>query len=529
MAGLPLDKQRVNTGNSKEGHATNVAGHLSPWPKVTSWQALQSIALKANVVQGTRGPFSHVKDVPPQGMGRHGAVIEKGTTPMTANLGLQHADLRQGPSTKVDKKNVNEPMSIWTFGLHEVATVHDQSATRGLSFKDDRKKVDEPMSTSTSGLQWESAEDYTSEIDDRGSPKGAARGTGSTVSDSRTDFPIIRAEGGRSGVDEPGRDSEAPTRVRWETHTATSRKSIRGRLVWWEARAKRRGIEPYPLDHFKLKLAAGLLKSGQYRSAGQYLYTIKKAHIEQGFDWKPNLDALLGDLRRSCARGLGGTRQAAPLPIGMLSATQRFSSSEWPRGWEAILVGSWWLLREVELANVRKKDIKFVEGHGCGGAELTVRASKADTEAVGCMRAHACTCPAAVCPVKAARALTKGLKENDRVLRDKEGRGLNKRDTVRLLKAFAESQEVDTTRITGHSLRTTGAQQLAEAGLSSDQIRLFGRWASSANMLKYARDAHIRPSVIAEALRKRQRSPAPPKVRARKRWGTLRGSLNASG
>ena len=148
---------------------------------------------------------------------------------------------------------------------------------------------------------------------------------------------------------------------------------------------------------------------------------------------------------------------------------------------------------------------------------------------MGCMRAHACTCPAAICPVKAAKALTQGLKEEDRVLQDKEGRSLSKQNTVRLLKAFAASRNRDTTRITGHSLRTTGAQQFAEAGLSSEQISSFGRWECSANMLKYARDAHIRPDIIADALRKRQRSQAPPKERARKRWCTFRSSLNAGG
>ena len=234
-----------------------------------------------------------------------------------------------------------------------------------------------------------------------------------------------------------------------ETHTATSRKSIRGRLVWWEARAKRRGLDPYPLDQLKLKLAAGLLKSGQYRSAGQYLHTIEKAHVEQGYEWKANLDALLGDLRRSCARGLGGPRQAVPLPIGLLTAAQRFSNAEWPHGMEAILVGSWWLLREVELASLRRADIRFTEGPGCCSAELTIRASKADIEAAGCTRVHACTCPSDICPVKAARALTRRKADDDLVLQSKDGRGLNKKDTVRLLKAFAVSQDHDPTRVTG--------------------------------------------------------------------------------
>ena len=523
-AGAPPATQQGDACKVKGGHATNAAGQRSSWPKVTSWQALQSIALKAKTVQGTGGPTNRGKDGPPQGQLPQGAANEKGPTPAkTASLGWQLADAMHGSRINDSKRKVQEPMSTWTSERQWGSAAHG----RGINV--DEKNLNEPKSTLTSGPQWKPAEYCPAEDDERGSLKGSAQGSGSTASDTRFDFPIIRAEEGRSRIDDPGHDSDAVARVLRETHTATSRKSIRGRLLWWEARAKRRGIAPYPLDHCKLKLAAGLLKSGQYRSAGQYLYTIKKAHIEQGFDWQPNLDALLGDLRRSCTRGLGGTRQAATLPIGMLSASQRFCSTEWPRGWEAILVGSWWLLREVELASLRKKDFRFVEGHGCGGAELTVRASKADTKAEGCMRAHACTCPATICPVKAARALTEGLSEDDRVLQDKQGRGLSKRDTVRLLKAFAASQKADTTRITGHSLRTTGAQHLAEAGLSSEQIRLFGRWASSANMLKYARDAHIRPGLIADALKKRHCPTAAPSGRARKRWCTFRSSLNAGG
>ena len=87
------------------------------------------------------------------------------------------------------------------------------------------------MSILTSGLRVYSAKGCPSETEGIGPSKGAARGSGSTESCSRTDFPIIRTEGGRSGVDEPGHDSEAMARVLRETHTATSRKSIRGRLV----------------------------------------------------------------------------------------------------------------------------------------------------------------------------------------------------------------------------------------------------------------------------------------------------------
>ena len=384
--------------------------------------------MKAKVTQGGRGPLCGSKESPAQRLAQHGASCEGPTPAKTARQGQQQGQARSQQGSTVSK---NRPMSHLTSGPRWHSDGEHLSGVMGITGNEN-----EPMSPLTSGVRLYSDKGHASGAEGTGSSGGAARGSGSTEEGSRADFPLNWTEGGRAGVDEPEHDSDAMARVLRETHTATSRKSIRGRRVWWEARAERRGFEPYPLDHFKLKLAAGLLKSGQYRSAGQCLYTIKKAHVEQGFEWKPDLDALLGDLRRSCARGLGGTRQAAPLPIGLMSTAQRFCSAEWPRGLEAILVGSWWLLREVELASLRKEDIRFTEGQGCGSAELTVRASKADTEAAGCTCAHACTCPAVICPVKAARALTQGLEAGERVLQDKDGRGLSKKDTIRLLKSF---------------------------------------------------------------------------------------------
>ena len=182
----------------------------------------------------------------------------------------------------------------------------------------------------------------------------------------RLDLPRIW-EGTKPTVCEgPKADEEAIANVLRDTHAATSRKSIRGRLVWWEAKAKRRGLDLYPLDAEKLQLAAGLLKMGRYRSAGQDLYTIKKAHVQRGYRWGPDLDMLLGDLRRSCTRGLGGSKRAAPVQLGQEQLRDSWNETAWPRGLEAISVGCWWLLREIELANLTGADISFRDGAGCG-------------------------------------------------------------------------------------------------------------------------------------------------------------------
>ena len=140
--------------------------------------------------------------------------------------------------------------------------------------------------------------------------------------------------------------------------------------------------------------------------------------------------------------------QAAPLPIGLVTYSNWFRDASYPRGLEASLVVCWWLLREVELASLGVSELAFTEGRRCGLAELTVRASKEDTEARGCKRKRACICPSAICPVAAARALVHGRKLEDVVLQCKGGNILDKRGTIRLLKLFAESHGWETTRIT---------------------------------------------------------------------------------
>ena len=133
------------------------------------------------------------------------------------------------------------------------------------------------------------------------------------------------------------------------------------------------------------------------------------------------------------------------------------------------LVGCWWLLREIELASLIASAFAFLRGPNCGQAEHTIRASKSDPDAVGCKRKLACMCPSAICPAAAAKALVKGKCLGDHFLQDSRGEVMSKQDTVRLLKAFAAHANVDTERITGPSMMTTGA------GLSTTQIKALRR------------------------------------------------------
>ena len=158
------------------------------------------------------------------------------------------------------------------------------------------------------------------------------------------------------------------------------------------------------------------------------------------------------------------------------------------------------MLREIELANVVQRDLEFKPGKGCGVATLCVSASKQDWRARGVKRHHGCACPSRWCPVLAAKALWEAAKGDSEapVVLTTEGRAASKQAVSEEIKAWAAHRGAAAGNYTGHSLRATGAQRLARAGVSEAKIRLFGRWASRA-MLEYVREALLAEEGIAVA------------------------------
>ena len=288
-----------------------------------------------------------------------------------------------------------------------------------------------------------------------------------------------------------GTDDAAIEEMERDIYTAASKRSSTARLAWWRIRADARSIQPYPITKNKLTLMAALLKKGRYRSAQQYLYTVKKEHSRLGHSWDSELDERMADARRSCARGLGGSQQADPLLL----------EAAWTCGYEgvhvadavaAVTVGSWFMLREIEVANIRIGDVAFEAGPGCGSVVLEIPVSKADWRARGCKRRLSCTCPA-VSPVKAAQILmakTAGRSAGDAVVTAVAGGAVSKVAMVKEIASLANAAGAPPGNYTGHSLRTTGAQHMALAGVAVEKIRVFRRWASN-QMLRYTREALI--------------------------------------
>ena len=148
-------------------------------------------------------------------------------------------------------------------------------------------------------------------------------------------------------------------------------------------------------------------------------------------------------------------------------------------------------------------------------ASLTLPASEADAGAEGTTRTHACICQAGAprpgCPVHAVadrllhlrrqfpERFVAGIAATDLpIFPDAAGRPVGKKAFVRTIEHAAVLLDVPLKtldgkfRISGHSLRPTGAQGLSRMGLDTWAIQMLGRWGSAA-VLTYIRDAAASP------------------------------------
>ena len=165
----------------------------------------------------------------------------------------------------------------------------------------------------------------------------------------------------------------------------------------------------------------------------------------------------LVDCLRAVSRGLGPPRQAEPFDLAAVGNLYEVDEAFFrKRGYpeqvrDTVILGSWWMLREVELAAAALAQLSFSddpqakEGQRCGIATLLLPVSKADCMALGKVRSLRCSCPSVLCPVGAARRLFEsakarqaatGLSEAEvQLIVDTEGAPVSK---VNIIKAFKD-------------------------------------------------------------------------------------------
>ena len=110
----------------------------------------------------------------------------------------------------------------------------------------------------------------------------------------------------------------------------------------------------------------------------------------------------VADFSRSCLRGIGAPARPKPLPFELLHHLPVGRDPWVPHGpvnpRAAILCGSWWLCRELELSSQRARLLEFElvkmedSGRKMWKASLHLPASKTDLVAAGVSRSLLCSC-----------------------------------------------------------------------------------------------------------------------------------------
>ena len=262
--------------------------------------------------------------------------------------------------------------------------------------------------------------------------------SGGPSRESTADLPRVPPRRSRSPVDRhgraplpglrrdaPGRLASEPAPMSLETATDRARAledltdsfyavssgpAVRARRTCYARLLSLWGVVPLPITVEKVLWLAAGLKARRYRSAPSVLSQLRVDAECQGQDISSGLRRAFTDAARACRRGLGPAITAKPLDFEALGALPLG-----PEPWHAhgpigpaaaMVVGSWWLLRETEASNLRAAHVAFRNVRGALTVELLLPASKGDQESKGVRRAQACICRTSSrrpdCPAHAA-------------------------------------------------------------------------------------------------------------------------------
>ena len=317
---------------------------------------------------------------------------------------------------------------------------------------------------------------------------------------------------------------EAETSLEDNAYASTSRGPRAARAALWHEILTVAGHDPLALTVQSYQAGVAALRAAGYRSAMTVADQAVADARERGVTVGPALGRAIAKARRACKRGLGPPRHTAAFPVERIPELPG-GPDPWVPGGPAhprrlLVVGSWWLTREIELGNAAVEDVHLDDS---GTASLSLPASKTDIQALGAARSHACACggwrdgapllPRELCPACVLRdqvgwARAKGASSQDGPLPlfPAEGDFPTKAGIVATIAYAAERlglpllESSGAQRWGGHALRRGGAQYLGRSGVEVWRIQALARHSSSA-ILGYLGDSHISSlsSVAAEA------------------------------
>jgi hypothetical protein len=150
------------------------------------------------------------------------------------------------------------------------------------------------------------------------------------------------------------------------------------------------------------------LKWRKYRTAENYLYLSKVVAEREGAHISEAARRALKDVIRSCKRGLGPSKHCEGLVLEVMpdlpAADAAWSSGGPWRPRNSLILGSWWMTREMEFANAELRSVSLNPVRRT--VAWTLPACKTDTAALGATVTHGCCCgdasgqirPSPLCP-----------------------------------------------------------------------------------------------------------------------------------
>ena len=251
------------------------------------------------------------------------------------------------------------------------------------------------------------------------------------------------------------------------------------------------------------KLAA-ILKSEKYKAVKPYIIEAKMMHLDGGGDWNLAWDRRFKLCMKAAGRDAGPPKKAVEVPKVSWAGTQDTKDTTEKKSGKPVktrvapqlakasfAVATLWMLREIELSELKREDFSFDEMKK--KVTLKLKKSKTDTEARGVCRVLQCTCTSACtweCPYEATWRFTSGggkptkteWIDDGYIMVSNDGKKARKCDVVAAWKDLYGKE------VTGHSPRRTGALQYIRSGWTISQVAFLGRWRSQV-IYDYAREA----------------------------------------
>jgi hypothetical protein len=302
----------------------------------------------------------------------------------------------------------------------------------------------------------------------------------------------------------PGSASRAVGRLSSGFYAKTSDGPRKAQLATVARILRSAGFQCTPLSLKSLEVLAAALKDAGYRSAKNYLFRAKQAHVRAGFEWSVQLEDLMAQCVRSVTRGLGAVHVASAFALGAVGAAKALAvdpSRAVIKGgmiapFDAVIVASSWMMRGLEAATVLGEQVFIAKDESKATIELGP--TKMNPGGRECPRSLVCACTGtfgararnSLCPVHAlvdllaARAAL-GLDPKHCLLCSESGHSVSSAVTIASLRLVTGDALA-----TEHSMRRAGAQHYARSGVMLYIIQFLGRW-GSAVVERYVGNAFI--------------------------------------